>query len=93
MVRLPVAVGVSRFGGNAAFIGKVRLDEFGKLLCDKLKANNGNVQGVRFDHNARTGLAYVTLREDGEREFMFYRYSHASVEILFISDKFNISSP
>lgn len=28
---------------------------------------------MRFDSHARTALAFVTLRADGEREFMFYR--------------------
>lgn len=69
-----VAVGVSRLGGNAAFIGKVGDDEFGHMLAGVLKSNKVDVKGLRFDSNARTALAFVTLKSDGEREFMFFRY-------------------
>lgn len=70
-----VAVCVSRLGGNAAFIGKVGDDEFGHMLADVLMSNKVDVEGLRFDSNARTALAFVTLRSDGEREFMFFRYA------------------
>ena len=54
-------------------MGKVGKDEFGYMLADILKENNVDNSGMRFDPNARTALAFVTLRSDGEREFMFYR--------------------
>jgi fructokinase len=76
-----VAVGIARLGGNAAFVGKVGDDEFGYLLVDVLKENGVETKGCRFDANARTALAFVTLRHDGEREFMFYR--NPSADMLF----------
>jgi fructokinase len=36
---------------------------------------------VRFSSEARTALAFVSLRADGDREFMFYR--HPSDDTLF----------
>ncbi|CAL9159107.1 unnamed protein product [Musa hybrid cultivar] len=74
-----VAVGIARLGGSSAFIGKVGDDEFGYLLANILKENNVNNQGMRFDPGARTALAFVTLRSDGEREFMFYRNPSADM--------------
>nr|XP_010932642.1 probable fructokinase-6, chloroplastic [Elaeis guineensis] len=74
-----VAVGIARLGGSSAFIGKVGEDEFGYMLADILKENNVNNQGMRFDPGARTALAFVTLRNDGEREFMFYRNPSADM--------------
>ncbi|CAI9101654.1 OLC1v1039027C2 [Oldenlandia corymbosa var. corymbosa] len=74
-----VAVGIARLGGNAAFIGKVGQDEFGYMLADILKQNNVDNSGMRFDPNARTALAFVTLRADGEREFMFFRNPSADM--------------
>ncbi|CAL9099684.1 unnamed protein product [Musa acuminata var. zebrina] len=74
-----VAVGIARLGGSSAFIGKVGDDEFGYLLANILKENNVNSQGMRFDPGARTALAFVTLRSDGEREFMFYRNPSADM--------------
>ncbi|KAH8488521.1 hypothetical protein H0E87_024261 [Populus deltoides] len=38
-----------------------------------LKQNSVDNSGMRFDSNERTALAFVTLRADGEREFMFFR--------------------
>ncbi|KAI5564423.1 hypothetical protein POPTR_014G074125v4 [Populus trichocarpa] len=38
-----------------------------------LKQNSVDNSGMRFDSNGRTALAFVTLRADGEREFMFFR--------------------
>jgi fructokinase len=54
-------------------------DEFGYMLVDILKENRVESRGVRFDPGARTALAFVTLRDDGEREFMFYRNPSADM--------------
>lgn len=83
-----VAVGISRLGGSSAFIGKVGEDEFGYMLADILKENNVNNQGMRFDPGARTALAFVTLRSDGEREFMFYR--NPSADMLLQEDELDL---
>ncbi|KAI0520410.1 hypothetical protein KFK09_007884 [Dendrobium nobile] len=74
-----VAVGIARLGGSSAFIGKVGDDEFGHMLSNILKINNVDYSGVCFDTGARTALAFVTLRADGEREFMFYRNPSADM--------------
>eukprot|EP01018_Ginkgo_biloba_P015584 Gb_14191 [translate_table: standard] len=74
-----VAVGISRLGGHSAFIGKVGDDEFGYMLVDILTSNNVRHEGMCFDPHARTALAFVTLRNDGEREFMFYRNPSADM--------------
>lgn len=49
------------------------------MLADILKENNVNSEALRFDPGARTALAFVTLRKDGEREFMFYRNPSADM--------------
>jgi fructokinase len=56
-------------------------DEFGVMLVNVLKDNRVDTKGCVFDANARTALAFVTLRHDGEREFMFYR--NPSADMLF----------
>ena len=80
-----VAVGCTRLGVPAAFIGKVGDDPFGHMLADVLRENGVNTAGMRFDTAARTALAFVTLRQDGEREFMFYR--HPSADMLLTADE------
>ncbi|CAA3003530.1 probable fructokinase-7 [Olea europaea subsp. europaea] len=74
-----VAVCIAKLGGSSAFIGKVGEDEFGHMLADILKENKVNISGVRYDPDARTALAFVTLRADGEREFMFFRNPSADM--------------
>lgn len=54
-------------------------DEFGRMLSNILKENNVNNSGMRFDQTARTALAFVTLRADGEREFLFFRNPSADM--------------
>ncbi len=80
-----VAVGLVRLGRPAAFIGKVGDDEFGRMLAQVLADNGVDIGGMRFDPSARTALAFVTLRADGEREFMFYR--HPSADMLLRPDE------
>lgn len=76
-----VAVGVKRLGRAAGFMGQVGDDEFGHFLADVLASNGVDVGGLRFSAAARTALAFVSLRADGEREFMFYR--HPSADMLW----------
>jgi fructokinase len=49
------------------------------MLVDVLKDNHVETKGVRFDPKSRTALAFVTLQENGEREFMFYRNPSADM--------------
>lgn len=68
-----VAVGFSRLGGRSSFVGKVGADEFGRFLQETLAAAGVNTDYLYLTEEALTGLAFVSLRDDGERDFMFYR--------------------
>ncbi|XP_027354666.1 fructokinase-2-like isoform X1 [Abrus precatorius] len=83
-----VAIAVSRLGGKAAFVGKLGDDEFGHMLAGILKENDVRADGINFDQGARTALAFVTLRADGEREFMFYR--NPSADMLLTPEDLNL---
>ena len=76
-----VAVGLARLGVKSAFMGKVGDDAFGHFLADTLAEAGVDVGPLCFSSEARTALAFVSLRADGEREFMFYR--HPSADMLF----------
>ncbi|MDQ3707399.1 MAG: PfkB family carbohydrate kinase [Chloroflexota bacterium] len=76
-----VAVGLARLGVSTGFIGKLGEDEFGRFLQSVLDGNGVDTSRLLFTEEARTALAFVSLREDGEREFMFYR--HPSADMLF----------
>ncbi|KAL5541425.1 hypothetical protein UlMin_043469 [Ulmus minor] len=88
-----VVVGIACLGGSSAFIGKVGEDEFGYMLADILKENNVNNRGMCFDPGARTALAFVTLRSDGELEFMFYRNPSADAKIFYYGSISLITEP
>jgi fructokinase len=79
-----VAAGIARHGLRSGFIGKVGDDDFGRFLGKTLANNGVDTQGLRYSKEAHTGLAFVSLRADGEREFIFYR--HPSADMLFDPD-------
>ncbi|KAL3565388.1 hypothetical protein D5086_033434 [Populus alba] len=83
-----VACAITKLGGKSAFIGKVGDDEFGHMLVDILKKNGVNSEGVCYDPHARTALAFVTLKKNGEREFMFYR--NPSADMLLQESELNM---
>jgi len=74
-----VAVAVARLGHASAFLGQVGDDPFGHYLADVLAADHIDISGLRFSQEARTALAFVSLRADGERSFMFYRHPSADM--------------
>lgn len=83
-----VAIAVTRLGGKAAFVGKLGDDEFGHMLAGILKEYGVSGDGITFDTGARTALAFVTLRADGERQFMFYR--NPSADMLLTPEELNL---
>jgi fructokinase len=80
-----VAAGLAKLGISCAFLGKVGDDPFGEFLEKTLSDLGVNTQGLVFSHEARTALAFVSLKADGEREFMFYR--HPSADMLYSPDE------
>ncbi|CAN1340619.1 Probable fructokinase-5 [Linum perenne] len=84
-----VACAITKLGGKSAFLGKIGDDEFGHMLVEILKKNNVNTEGVCFDKDARTALAFVTLKHNGEREFMFYR--NPSADMLLKESELNMN--
>ena len=69
-----VAVGLSKLGVSTGFMGKVGDDAFGHFLAQTLLEAGVDISALRFSTEARTTLAFVSLRADGEREFIFYRH-------------------
>lgn len=74
-----VAVGLARLGVASSFMGKVGDDPFGHFLTDTLVQAGVDASSVCYDKTARTALAFVSLKADGDREFMFYRHPSADM--------------
>lgn len=60
-------------GYRTAFIGKVGNDFFGRMLKSTIEGLGIQAQGLVFDDTVPTTLALVHNKEDGDREFSFYR--------------------
>lgn len=82
-----VAVALNRLGLKSAFMGQVGNDPFGHYLAQTLISNGVDTSGLRFTDAARTALAFVSNRADGERSFMFYR--HPSADMLMTPQDVN----
>lgn len=79
-----VAVGVRRLGVSSGFLGMVGDDAFGHCLRDTLARDGVDVSPLKLTTKAKTALAFVTLKADGDREFMFYR--DPSADMLYTPD-------
>jgi DnaD/phage-associated family protein len=73
----------ARLGASAAFIGKVGRDMFGDFLKSELELHGVNTDGLIFDKDHPTSLAFVRNTEDGERQFMFYRRNGADLSLSY----------
>lgn len=68
-----VAVAGVKSGISSYFIGQVGKDAFGDYLVDCLKDEGVSCDYLYQSSLAKTALAYVTLSDAGERDFIFYR--------------------
>lgn len=71
------AVALARLGGSARFLGKLGEDAFGRLLLHILEENQVDTRYVPTTARGNTTLVLVTLQDDGQREFTFYRQQTA----------------
>lgn len=74
-----VAACVARLGGKSQLITKVGEDFFGGFLKDIMGKANIDCRSVYKTSDFNTGLAFVTHRKNGEREFLFYRQPSADM--------------
>ena len=81
-----VSAAVARLGGNARFVGMLGVDMFGEFLMSQLRAFGVDTRFTAHTGAARTALAFVSLDEEGERSFSFYRPPAA--DLLFRAEHF-----
>lgn len=79
-----VSVAVARNGVKAGFCGIVGNDDFGYFLTKTLSDNKVTYLTNRYEDNAITTMAFVSLDKNGERSFTFARKPGAD---MFLSDK------
>ena len=70
---------LQKLGRNTVFLGKVGRDGFGYQLENALKENGIVTEGLCFDPAVHTTLAIVQNKDDGDRDFWFYRNPGADI--------------
>ena len=76
-----VAVAIAALGGQVDMAAKVGKDPFGQHLIDLLKEMGVNTKWIIQDPNSFTTFAFVSLMEDGERDFYFNRGADGQLAI------------
>ncbi|MGF7133830.1 sugar/nucleoside kinase (ribokinase family) [Paraburkholderia sp. EB58] len=71
----------AHLGSRCAMIGCVGDDDFGTLNVERLRADGVDVSGIAVIKGQTTGSAFVTYREDGERDFIFNITNSASAHL------------
>ncbi len=79
-----VAVAIAKLGGESYFAGQVGDDAFGRHLETTFRSHGVKTDYLLFTDQAKTALAFVSLRADGERDFLFFR--EPSADMLIASD-------
>ncbi len=72
---------VAKLGSPCAMIGCVGDDDFGKLNIERLRSDGVDVSGIAVLKDATTGSAFVTYREDGDRDFIYNITNSASAQL------------
>lgn len=80
-----VAAAVAKYGMKASMISKLGKDAFGDFLVEKLEQTGVNTDYILRTDEANTGLAFVSLKKNGERDFSFYR--NPSADLLLEADE------
>lgn len=68
-----VAAAIAALGGDVELSAKVGADPFGKHLVDVMKSSGVSTRWMISDPEHFTTLAFVSLMENGERDFYFNR--------------------
>ena len=74
-----VAATVAKLGGTSQMITQVGDDVFGHYLIDEMKKNYVDTKYVSTSSLYQTSLAFVSLDEEGNRSFSFYRENAADL--------------
>ncbi len=81
-----VCVQAVKLGQKAVYLTKVGGDGFGDFLIEALNGEGVDTSHILRSDKYDTSLAFVSLKEDGEREFVFYR--KAAADLHFTAEEF-----
>ncbi|SAL83522.1 ribokinase-like domain-containing protein [Caballeronia arvi] len=78
----------AKAGGRCAMIGCVGDDDFGALNIERLRTDGVEMSGIAVVKTATTGSAFVTYRDDGDRDFVYNITNSASgfLSVEYVND-------
>lgn len=76
-----VAAAIAALGGRVALAAKVGKDPFGKQLIETMQSFGVETTSMLIDEQHFTTFAFVSLMEDGERDFVFNRGADGELSI------------
>ena len=88
---LNVAAAYARLGGKSYILSQVGEDAFGEQIAATAQAAGVDTRYLKRSRDAKTALAFVTLHDNGEREFAFYR--DPSADMLYAADNLAAIAP
>ena len=74
-----VCAAFARLGGASSFLTQLGDDPFGHKIARELEACGIDLSHLVFTDKPNTALAFVSLEEDGNRTFSFYRKPSADL--------------
>lgn len=76
-----VAAAIASLGGEVELAAKVGADPFGTQLLQVMKEFGVSTRWMLQDHHHFTTMAFVSLNEAGERDFVFHRGADRELEL------------
>ena len=76
-----VAAAIAALGGNVELLAKVGTDPFGRHLIDTMQQFNVSTKWILQDPDYFTTFAFVSLMENGERDFYFNRGADGQLSV------------
>lgn len=73
------ACAIGKLSGDVSILGAVGDDSFGKDLCNALISNNVNTDNLIIKNNVSTGIAVITVTDDGANNIIVAQGANALI--------------
>lgn len=73
------ACAIGKLGGNVAMLGAIGNDNFGKDLSNALYSNDVNIDNLLIKDNVSTGIAVITVTDDGANHIIVAQGANALI--------------
>jgi len=81
-----VSCAVAKLGVSSGFVGKVGDDSFGRMIKNTLSNTGVDLNCFKLDKSVNTTLAFISVKNNGEPDFTFYR-NHCGADLALKQDE------